>query len=301
MLKNALHPLLTASRAGQTQGGGGPVASVCSLDRVELEWISELLLVLGRQGAQAGEMWFEGCMGESTIKPESRIEAQAQAQEQEQTQDQALKQDQIRVKVDADLGSGPDRETQAAGLGRTGGPSAPLLFLVVLGGRCEGCHIELHDVRFVIGARIEDTFAQLRQQWFGRRRGLHIDSWVAVRRVAGWGVELRREPSAGPERLWFVNRGGYDPGELAEQHSFGLVVASSAPLAKVRARSLRGPGVVQHHTDDLHAVDDCLPLTLLEGWHVHLSADTDSATATASVPAQPLLPDWFGYRRIDRG
>jgi hypothetical protein len=139
------------------------------------------------------------------------------------------------------------------------------LFLVVLGGRIDGCHIELHDVRFVVGASIEDTLPQLRQQWFGRRRGLHIDSWVAVRAVGGWRVELGGGPSAGPEKLWFVNRGGYDPSQLAEQH-----------------------------TDDLHAIDDCLPITLLEGWHVHLIAD-------ASVPAQPLVPDWFGYRRIDRG
>jgi hypothetical protein len=168
------------------------------------------------------------------------------------------------------------------------------LFLVVLGGRVEGCHIELHDVRFVVGTSIEDTLPQLRQQWFGRRRGLHIDSWLAVRAVAGWRVELRSGPSAGPERLWFVNRGGYDPSQLAEQHAFGLVVATSAPAAKARARSLPVPGGVQPHTDDLHAIDDCLPISLLEGWHVHLIADP-------LVPAQPLVPDWFGYRRIDRG
>jgi hypothetical protein len=169
------------------------------------------------------------------------------------------------------------------------------LFLVVLGGRIDGCHIELHDVRFVVGASIEDTLPELRQQWFGRRRGLHIDSWLAVRAVAGWRVELGRGPSEGPERLWFVNRGGYDPSQLAEQHAFGLVVATSAQTAKAQARLLGVPGGdVQQHTDDLHAIDDCLPITLLEGWHVHLIAD-------ASVPAQPLVPDWFGYRRIDRG
>ena len=169
------------------------------------------------------------------------------------------------------------------------------LFLVVLGGRSDGCHIELHDVRFVVGASIDDTLPQLRQQWFGRRRGLHIDSWLAVRAVAGWRVELGSGPSAGPERLWFVNRGGYDPRQLAEQHAFGLVVATTAEAAKAKARSLKVPGGdVQQHLDDLHAIDDCLPITLLEGWHVHLIAD-------ASAPAQPLVPDWFGYRPIDRG
>jgi len=236
-------------------------------------------------------------MGAFTSKPELGIGAQAQAHSKapSREQDQEQRPEPARLADALDPGSGPEGENRAAGPGLAGddGP-APLLFLVVLGGRCEGCHIELHDVRFVVGARIEDTFDQLRQQWFGRRRGLHIDSWLAVRRVDGWRVVLRREPGAGPERLWFVNRGGYDPSQLAEHHAFGLVVASSAPLAKVRARSLPGPGMVQRHTDDLHAVDDCLPITLLEGWHVHLIAD-------AAAPAQPLVPDWFGYRPIDRG
>jgi hypothetical protein len=42
-------------------------------------------------------------------------------------------------------------------------PMAMQLFLVVLGGRIEGCHIELHDVRFVVDTSIEDTLPQLRQ------------------------------------------------------------------------------------------------------------------------------------------
>ena len=34
-------------------------------------------------------------------------------------------------------------------------PEQPKLFLVVLGGRIDGCHVELHDVRFVVGSSIE--------------------------------------------------------------------------------------------------------------------------------------------------
>ena len=48
----------------------------------------------------------------------------------------------------------------------------PELFLAVLGGRAPGCHIELHDVRFVAGATIEGALPELRRQWFGRREGL---------------------------------------------------------------------------------------------------------------------------------
>jgi hypothetical protein len=104
-------------------------------------------------------------------------------------------------------------------------PPAPSLFLVVLGGRAVGAHIELHDVRF----------------------------------VAGYRVELRQEPFAGPERLWFVTLGGYDPAQLAELHAFGLFVASSPAGAKG------------------------------ERWWVHLIPDSRS---------QNQVPDWLGYRPI---
>ena len=51
------------------------------------------------------------------------------------------------------------------------------LYLVVLGGRVKKANIELHDVRWVVGSRIEDTFDALRKDWFGSPKGLHIDSY----------------------------------------------------------------------------------------------------------------------------
>lgn len=188
---------------------------------------------------------------------------------------------------------------------------SPTLFLVVLGGRVGRAHIELHDVRFVAGASIDDTLPELRRQWFGARKGLHLDSWMAVREVDGYRVVLRPEPFAGPERLWFVNLGGYDPAQLAEQHAFGLFVAANPQAAKAAARRRLLPQALQRHKDDLHgleaalgpapepAVDDCLPLetvvaTTSEGagrgvWWVHLLPEGG---------APPQVPDWFGYRLI---
>ena len=54
--------------------------------------------------------------------------------------------------------------------------SSKKLFLVVLGGRCKGCHVEQHDVRWVVGETIDATLPALRKEWIGLRRGLHIDS-----------------------------------------------------------------------------------------------------------------------------
>ena len=175
--------------------------------------------------------------------------------------------------------------------------TSPTLFLVVLGGRSASSHIELHDVRFVAGRSIEDTLPELRRQWFGRREGLHLDSFMAVRAVDGYAVRLGREPSApGPERLWFVNLGAYRPDSLAELHHFGLVVATSALAAKAAAKRQWLQGALQQHKDDLWAVDDCLAIEQLEllgegRWYVQLDPHPEGLS-------QPQVPDWFGYRPI---
>jgi hypothetical protein len=176
-------------------------------------------------------------------------------------------------------------------------PAEPQLFLAVLGGRAPGCHIEVHDVRFVASVTIEAAIPELRRQWFGRREGLHLDAWMAVKAVDGWVVRLGREPGVQRgERLWFVNLGAYRPDSLAELHHFGLVVARSPQAAKSAAKRQWLRGALQQHKDDLAAVDDCLAieqLDLLDGgrWHVLLEPDPQGLS-------QSQEPDWFGYRLL---
>ena len=172
----------------------------------------------------------------------------------------------------------------------------PTLFLVVLGGRTDQSLIELHDVRFVVGGCIEDTYPELRRQWFGRRRGLHLDSFMAVHCIVGWRFTLQPEPSSDKQRLWFVNLGAYQPDSLAELHRFGLVVAPSLQAAKATAKKRWLLDALQQHKDDLSAVDDCLlieqlSLTENNSVYVHLHRQLDGES-------QNQAPDWFGYRPI---
>ena len=51
------------------------------------------------------------------------------------------------------------------------------LFLVVVGGRSPKANIELHAVRWVIGTKTEDTFDQLRNDWFGSNNGFQLDTY----------------------------------------------------------------------------------------------------------------------------
>ena len=64
------------------------------------------------------------------------------------------------------------------------------LYLVVLGGRAKKANIELHDVRWVVGSKIEDTYDTLRNDWFGSSRGFHIDSYKKIQYIDGYKVNL---------------------------------------------------------------------------------------------------------------
>jgi len=64
------------------------------------------------------------------------------------------------------------------------------LYLVVLGGRAKKANIELHDVRWVVGSKIEDTYDTLRKDWFGSLKGLHIDSYKKIKYIDGYKINL---------------------------------------------------------------------------------------------------------------
>lgn len=145
------------------------------------------------------------------------------------------------------------------------------LFVVMLGGRHARANTEVHDVVFGVGTSIEQTYPQLREQWFGELAGLHLDSWMTVDGVEHWQVRLSAEtPPAGMPRLYFVNLGGYVAGEFGEAHRYLLVVAADAVEAKRKALARAGAEWIKPHRDALFEVDGCLPVGPIGGLHVHL-------------------------------
>ena len=184
------------------------------------------------------------------------------------------------------------------------------LFLVVLGGRAKKANVELHDVRWVIGSRIEDTFDVLRRDWFGNIDGLHIDSYKKINYVDGYRINLKKtgnskfkknkllKENIPQHNLWFVNIGGYDPSSMQEKHEFGLVVASSSIEAKNKAKSKWLNGLKKKHKDDIYPLndfrnyDDCEIISKIDNWEIELKQDNNSLENT-------FYPDWYGYKRID--
>ncbi|RUO73273.1 DUF1543 domain-containing protein [Idiomarina ramblicola] len=169
------------------------------------------------------------------------------------------------------------------------------LFLVYIGGTAQGANIELHDIRFVVGKKMEDTYEAIRRQWFGTQKGLHLDSFVQLHHVDGYRIHLASEPpeQRANKQLYFVNFGGYFTNKLAEYHDFTVVVADSPEAAKRQARAqvsqagLAGAELI--HKDDLLTVDDCLCVDLVDNHFVTLEFDGEQ---------QALIPDWKGYQPL---
>ena len=185
------------------------------------------------------------------------------------------------------------------------------LFLVVLGGRAKKANIELHDVRWVVGSRIEDTFDVLRKDWFGTFDGLHIDSYKKINHVDGYKINLKNienkklknkkffNGNDSKKNLWFVNIGGYNPHSMQEKHEFGLVVASSKLEAKNIAKSKWLIGSLKKHKDDIESLklliscDHSQIIKKIGSWEIELILENNFVEDNNS-------PDWYGYKRIDQ-
>jgi hypothetical protein len=109
------------------------------------------------------------------------------------------------------------------------------LFMFYIGGNCGTSNVELHDVRFSVGATPEDCYADLRRQWWGDPQSLHLDSWGEVQQADGHDVSITFGPAPVGDKLFFVNLGGYDAAEFGELHKNLLIVAADAATAKVKA------------------------------------------------------------------
>ena len=50
----------------------------------------------------------------------------------------------------------------------------------------------MHDVRWIVGSRIEDTFDVITKDRFGSFEGLHIDSYKKINYVGGYKITLKK-------------------------------------------------------------------------------------------------------------
>lgn len=113
---------------------------------------------------------------------------------------------------------------------------APLkLFMALLGGKPAGRLTEQHDIFFGIGASIASLVPQMKKFWPGVN--LHIDVWREVTSVGDYKIAIvPRSENTQPEKLFFLNLGGYRPNEFEEYHYKELIVATSMANAVKQAK-----------------------------------------------------------------
>ena len=144
------------------------------------------------------------------------------------------------------------------------------LFAVYLGGRADGCNTELHDVVFTCGNKIQDTYMDLIDKWFGNVDRLHIDSWVEIVHVDGYNISLSKNKN---NKLFFINLGGYDKNKFEELHESEFLVGEKKLSIKKRAKETLMKGLDQVHTDDLYDVDDCIEINKVSDYFINLKKD----------------------------
>lgn len=150
------------------------------------------------------------------------------------------------------------------------------LFAVVLGGRADGCNIELHDVVFVVGHSLEETYPKLVNKWFGNKKRLHIDSTIELTHADNHEVFISKDKPTHGKKLFFVNFGAYKPDYFGEKHEIGFYVASSKTEVLKRAKQDLCLSLVEPHCDDNLPIDDIISIDDVDQYYIHLVPTLES-------------------------
>ena len=168
------------------------------------------------------------------------------------------------------------------------------LFMLKIGARPQGRLIEQHDVMFVIANSLSETIESVNQHWPAVKNNWHLDAWREVKRVGdcqillsknslskdGWSKDnaladnifaedrVDNKLDSQGKQLYFVNLGGYLPGQFEEFHYKTLVIAETLGKATAQVKKTAfyqdytfdnvdtaKSGVATSHVDDKHQLD----------------------------------------------
>jgi hypothetical protein len=149
------------------------------------------------------------------------------------------------------------------------------LFAIYIGGKTDTSIIELHDMRFIIAEKIEETYPELIKQWWGSLKHLHLDCWGALTSADGHNIYLKTEPPTESKKLFFVNMGGYDSKKFTELHENLFIVAEDKSEAKTKAltKIKQETDWELPHRDYLYDVEHCFCINSItdnHGYFIHL-------------------------------
>ncbi|WP_341758555.1 DUF1543 domain-containing protein [Candidatus Tisiphia endosymbiont of Ditula angustiorana] len=149
--------------------------------------------------------------------------------------------------------------------------NTPKLGIFYLGGKIEGCSIEIHDVVFVVGKSNIDMSEQIRKKWIGSPNSLHIDSWFIAETVDGFNIRISETtPQTRKNRLFFVNLGSYKKNFFGEFHFMSLIVAESRHAAIEKAKINAPKNEEMQHCDNIYDIDECIRIDKIDNYYIVL-------------------------------
>lgn len=178
----------------------------------------------------------------------------------------------------------------------------PQLFAVYLGGIAPRANIELHDVVFVVGTSLKETYPKLKEKWFAYPEKIpHIDSYIKLTHADGYEIKLGtgNENTEEPLKLYFINFGGYSENLFGEHHQSAFYVATDKAEATKKAKKELCKGMVQPHLDNHLDVenlmdstefdlDDILEIDNVDGYHLRFIPSDIKSTSLAHSGYIPL-------------
>lgn len=185
------------------------------------------------------------------------------------------------------------------------------LFMVIIGCRPQGRFTEQHDVFFGIGTSMKALIPDMKAFWPEAKGKIHVDAWREVSNVNGHAISIipndgiTESNHSQAYHLFFLNLGGYKPGEFEEYHYKMLAVAPDASLAVMEAKKTAFykhtgfKGATSHiddkygiDVDDIHSVKDILEAGYKEKFHLFISEQMEP-----ELPEDALN---IGYFKLDK-
>lgn len=166
-------------------------------------------------------------------------------------------------------------------------PDELKLFMLLLGSKAPGRHVEQHDFFFGIAHELRNLVEEIKLFWPEAGDKIHIDAWREVTAVDGHQVRIisRNEPRYTDvnKKLFFINLGGYQENKFEEQHYTILTVKTDRAAASNDAKETlffkhnHFKGAVSHiddkygvDVDDIYQIDDILSSRQKECYRIEL-------------------------------
>jgi hypothetical protein len=180
--------------------------------------------------------------------------------------------------------------------------------MLLLGCTPPGRFTEQHDILFGIASDLKSLVPDVRDYWPEGGAKIHIDAWREVTQVDSFHIDVVPRNAAidpSPQRLFFINLGGYKPDEFDEFH-YKMIVAApdkGEAIRKAKAtafyRHTGFRGAESHiddkygvDVDDIYAIEDILPAAVKDRYMLRLTP------AIGDGPPDPIRLGYFQLHKL---